>query len=246
MQSYFSRVAVWLFLTVSLGVGGDTPVKADERTLLPSMESLFSVHIAGIPAGTMIRKLSRENGVYTAYSELLPGFWFRVIQPSAVGGVLFDQSRFSLHNRTVRGSFFEEHWKSVPDSGRSLTYDWGAERVRWGDGREAAMPGGWLVDNGSYPYSLMLADPLGMVGERLTIMDGELARPFEIIDAHKSEIETALGRYPVWQIDARRRDHPNERFSVSLAPELRNIPVVIRHVKNNITTELRIQRLSFK
>ena len=221
-------------------------VNADEHTQLPLMESRFSVHIAGIPAGTMIRKLTRDEEGYIAHSEMVLGLWFKLLQPTAVADEMFDQSRFTLINGELRGSFFEEHWKRETGRRRSLTYDWRDRRVRWGDGREAVMPEGRLVDNGSYPYSLMLSDPLQVVGEKLTIVDGEMARPFEIIEAQKRDIKTALGHYEAWQIDARRLDHPNERFSVSLAPELSNLPVLISHNKNNISTELRILSITLK
>lgn len=212
----YSFLALILFVST-----GSVSTQANE--LPESMELIYRVRLGVAELGSLISTLDRKGDAFEVTAETRAEGMASIL----LGGTVREICRFSTERNVLTPESYRIIREGRDAFDRSVSFNWDERRVMFSDGRNIVISDGYIVDNCSIPYALIVGGAETFKRRSLHIVGGKKVRRFENLNMEEETVTTPLGEFRTVRIDQVRFDRPDRQLNIWLAPEMHNLPVKI-------------------
>jgi len=221
-----TRAAACLLAALLTGASAALPGRVLAAPALPAkLELSYDMTYRGIAVGALNRVLEMKDGVYHFESHAAASGLGKIVTSDSIE----ESGEFAIAGGDVRPRIYRVLQSGNKGYDRVATFDWKAGRLRFGDGREEALPAG-CQDSASMLYHLMLRGAPESERE-IHITDGKKIASYAYFADGTETLDTPVGRLKTVRV-TRRHPSRDETFTVWLATERRNLPVKIEKRRN--------------
>jgi len=170
----------------------------------------------------MTRTLTRDGDRYRVTSVTEPTSLGKLMAP----GILREDGTFRLIRGRIRPIHYQQKREGKKSFARSVDFDWNKKVLRFGDGREQALPLG-TQDSGSIIFALMLALPPSDKPQVVHLTDGKRLNRYTYSHAGREKLSTPIGDFDTVLVQ-RANPRKQETVTIWVAPRLSNVPVKLK------------------
>lgn len=188
-----------------------------------SMELIYKVSLGVAELGNLISTLERKDDVYEVTAETRAEGMASIL----LGGTVRELCRFSTDNNVLTPESYRIMREGKEAFDRTVSFDWDERKVMFSNGMNLVISDGYIVDNCSIPYALIVGGASTFEQRTLHIVGGKKIRRFENLSITEETVTTPLGEFDTLRIEQVRFDRPDRKLNIWLAPDKHNLPVKI-------------------
>ena len=203
---------------------------------LPSTLDLqYTVSLGSTKLGTLITNLRKTDDGYEVRSETRA----EGLAALLLGGSLYERCQFNVTKDGLQPLTYGVVSEARKAYKRDVSFDWSARSISFSSGESVPMPdSGYLIDNCSFPFALMLSAGKLSSQKQLHLVGGKRIRHFENITVTREGLSTPLGTFETLRIQQQRVGRPERKLTMWLAVERQHLPVKIVEERKSRTTTM--------
>lgn len=197
--------------------------KSSADPLPEALELVYEVRYGIFELGSMSSKLKKQSNHYKVTNETHAKGMAAVL----LGGTVREMCEFSIDNNVIRPTQYQIVREGKDTFDYSASFDTDERRVSFSNGTDILVSEGYIVDNCSVPFALILGGADAFKQKTLHIVGGKKIRRFENHLIENQEISIPLGKFDAVKIEQIRFDRPDRKLMFWLAPNRGNLPIKI-------------------
>ncbi len=191
----------------------------------------YDFELISIPLGEVEKRLSYNNGIYTADSNIKPNAAAALLYP----GEINEKSTFKIESNQLISLSFHAVRKSNKPYNRKAVFDRKTNTVTYNSGTSEKLRNN-TFDLGSFPFAFMLEDLQHIENKVYQINTGDKYRAYVVLKPTQEKIKTPAGEFNTTKITLKRQDRNNRFYHVWLDNKSQYPVKIVRDKKGKIST----------